>query len=256
MAKTWQVPSPRIILHPVWGWTSRLILGALLLVTITGAFLAGVHVTRDEAQNLAELAATLTRDNLLLEEQLDALRADKAALERTQRLDQDTMLAAQEGLKQEQEIRQALEKDLSALKRLIRQGGGGILRIQDFILTPTAEERLFAYSFTVRQLIPDYTESLAKVTIKLIGRRNHAPLELAVDPLPGSSPDGLKLKFKHFQQVEGKLKVPVDVEAEGVLIEIEPLSKMLIPTSESFPWPLQPEIRSDSTTEMEAASAG
>lgn len=256
MSKAWRVPSPRIVLHPVWGWISRLIVGALLLVMIIGAFLAGVLVTREEAKNLATLITTLTRDNLSLTEQLDALRAEKATLEISQRLDRDTLLAAQEGLKQELDNRLTLEKELSALKRLIRQGGGGILRIQDFILTPTAEEGLFAYSFTVRQLIPDYEESLAKVTIKLIGRRKNVPIERGVDPLPGSSPEGLKLKFRHFQQVEGKLKVPSDVEAEGLLIEIEPLSKMLIPTTESFPWPLQPESRSEPTPKGEGPSGG
>ena len=256
MSKAWRVPSPRIVLNPVWGWTSRLILGALLLVIIIGAFLAGVLATREEAKGLAALITTLTRENLSLTEQLDALRADKATLELSQRLDRDTLLATQDGLKQELENRLALEKELSALKRLIRQGGGGILRIQDVILTPTAEDGIFAYSFTVRQLIPDYQESLAKVTIKLIGRRNNAPLELGIDPLPGSSPEGLKLKFKHFQQVEGKLKVPSDVEAEGLLIEIEPLSKMLIPTTESFPWPLQPETRSVPSPKGEGLSAG
>lgn len=256
MSKAWRVPSPRIVPHSLWGWTGRLILGALLLVAIIGAFLTGVLATREEARNLAALIATLTRDNLSLTEQLDVLRDEKATLERNQRLDRDTLLAAQEGLKQELENRLALEKELSALKRLIRKGGGGILRVQDFILTPTAEDGLFAYSFTVRQLIPDYAESLAKVTIKLIGRRNHVPLELVVDPLPGSSPEGMKLKFKHFQQVDGKLKVPSDVEAEGLLIEIEPVSKMLIPTTESFPWPLQPEIRSDPSPDGEGPAAG
>ena len=256
MTKTWRVPSPRIVLHPGWGWTSRLILGASVLVIIIGAFLAGVHVTREEARSLTALMDTLTRENLSLMEQVEALRMDKAALERSQRLDQDTLLAAQEGLKQEQEQRLALEKDLSALNRMIRQGGGGILRIQDFGLAPTAEEGIFAYSFTVRQLIPDYAESLARVKIKLIGWGNDSPLELAVDPLPGSSPEGSKLKFKHFQQVEGRLKVPSAVEAQGVLIAIEPLSKMLIPTSESFPWPLQPEIRSDTPPEVARPPAG
>ena len=256
MSKAWRVPSPRIVPHPEWGWTRRLILGALVLVMIIAAFLAGVHVTREEARSLAAVMDTLTRENLALVEQLEVLRMDKAAFERSQRLDQDTLLAAQEGLKQEQEQRLALEKDLSALNRLIRQGGGGILRIQDFILAPTEEERTFAYSFTVRQLIPEYAESLAGVTIKLIGRRDNTPLELAVVPLPGSSPEGLKLKFKHFQQVEGKLKVPPAVEARGLLIEIEPLSKMLIPTTESFPWPSQPEIPPDTPPDVERPSAG
>ena len=255
MAKPWRVPSPRIVLHPGWGWSGKIILGALLLVVSAGAFLAGVFVAREEAKTLGSLTDTLTRDNLFLAEQLTALQVDRAALERSQRLNQDTLLAAQEGLKQEQETRLALEKDLSAIKRLIRQGGGGILRIQDFILTPTGQDRVFDYSFTVRQLIPDYPESLAKVTIKLIGQRDNTPLELAINQLPGSSPEGLKLKFKHFQQVDGKIKIPTNVEAEGVLIEIEPMSKMLMPTSESFPWPVHPEFRSNTTPEVDGDSA-
>ncbi len=196
MSKVWRVPSPRIVLNPVWGWTSRLILAALLLVIIIGAFLAGVLATREEAKGLAALITTLTRENLALTEQLDALRADKATLELSQRLDRDTLLAAQDGLKQELENRLALEKELSALKRLIRQGGGGILRIQDVILTPTAEEGVFAYSFTVSD---DQANRPAQQCAPRIGDR----------PASRLITRGLKAEIQTFSAGRGKAESPV-----------------------------------------------
>lgn len=230
---------------------ARLVGVSLVLVAIMAAFFAGVYLGREEARPLTVLADSLLRENLDLNDQLSALRADKAALERSQRLDQETLLSAQEGLKKEQEGRLVLEKDLAAIKRLIRQGGGGILRIQDFSLGAAGEDGLFEYHFTVRQLIPDYPESQAKAAIKLVGKRKEKAVNLALDRLPDSGPGSVDLKFKHFQQIDGKIKVPADLDPDAVVIDIQPISKMLIPTSESFPWPAMPESHPEAPAEAE-----
>lgn len=98
---------------------ARLVGVSLVLVAIMAAFFAGVYLGREEARPLTVLADSLMRENLDLNDQLSALRADKAALERSQRLDQETLLSAQEGLKKEQEGRLVLEKDLAADRKSV-----------------------------------------------------------------------------------------------------------------------------------------
>ncbi len=241
MAKPWRVPSPRIIPHGGGGWGIRLLLVLLVLGAIAGAFFAGGFLAREEIKPLRSVAETLTRENLVLTEEVATLRQDKAALERGQRLDQDTLRAAQETLKLEQDGRLALEKDLSSLKRLIREGGSGILKIQDFALMAAGEEGLYEYRFTASQMMPDYPESVATASIKVVGKRGGKEVELGLGKLPGSEPASQALKFKHFQNVQGRIKVPANLEPEALTIEIKPTSKLLIPVTESFPWPNPPE---------------
>jgi hypothetical protein len=240
MDKPWRVPSPRIVLDQGGGWGLRLLLVVLVLGAIAGAFFAGVFLAREEVKPQIALSATLRQENQTLVEEMAVLRGEKAAIELSQRIDQDTLLAAQQSLKAEHEARQTLEKDLSSLKRLIREGGDGILKIQDFILTAVGDG-LYEYSFTTSQVISDYPESVATASIKLVGKRGGKVIELGLNKLPGSEPLSQALKFKHFQNVKGAIKVPANLEPEAVTIEIEPTSKRLIPVTESFPWPKLPE---------------
>ncbi|MGB7551538.1 MAG: DUF6776 family protein, partial [Chromatiaceae bacterium] len=114
------------------------------------------------------------------------------------------------------------------------------LKIQDFVLT-TVGEGLYEYSFTTSQMMSDYPESVATASIKLVGKRGGKVVELGLNRLPGSEPLSQALKFKHFQNVKGTIKVPANLEPEAMTIEIEPTSKKLIPVTESFPWPKSPE---------------
>ena len=239
MDKPWRVPSPRIVLDQGGGWGLRLLLVVLVLGAIAGAFFAGVFLAREEGKSQIAISSTLRQENQALVEEMAVLRGEKAAIELSQRIDQDTLLAAQQSLKAEQEARQTLEKDLSALKRLIREGGDGILKIQDFVLM-TVGEGLYEYSFTTSQVISDYPESVATASIKLVGKRGGKEIELGLNKLPGSEPLSQALKFKHFQNVKGTIRVPANLEPEAVTIEIKPTSKRLIPITESFPWPKSP----------------
>lgn len=239
MGKPWRVPSPRIVLDQGGSWGLRLLVVVLVLGAIAGAFFAGVFLAREEVKPQMAIAATLRQENQVLVEEVAILRGEKAAIELSQRIDRDTLLAAQNSLKAEQEVRQALEKDLSALKRLIREGGDGILKIQDLVLTAVGEG-LYEYNFTTSQMMSDYPESVATASIKLVGKRGGKKVELGLNNLPGSEPLSQALKFKHFQNVKGTIKVPANLEPEAMTIEIEPTSKKLIPVTESFAWPKSP----------------
>lgn len=236
MGKPWRVPSPRIIMDPAGGWGARLFMVFLVFVLTALAFGMGFYLATEHARPLESLVESLSLDKRSLTDEVANLRADKAALERHQQIDRDALAAVQASLKAEQEARLAQEKDLSALKRLIRVGGGGILKIQDLALTPLGEEGMFAYRFTITQIMPDYAESVASAQIKVVGKRHAKQVEWGLDKLPGSKPLVQPLKFKHFQTVEGRLKLPADLEPEALLIEIDPISSKLIPATESFPW--------------------
>jgi len=235
MSKRRRVVSPRIVVphHGVGLW---FLVVVLVLTSIAGAFFIGAFLAREEAKTYRGMIHALEQERNQLNEQLVVLKQEQIVLKRTTQVDQETSRAAQENLKAAQDERLVLEKQVSFLKRLIREGGGGLLKVHDFLLTPSEEERVFKYSFTVSQMIQGFGESAGSVAVKLAGKRDGKEVLLGVDELVGSTPDSHKLRFKHFQSIEGTLKIPEDLDPETLLIEIEPTTKKLIPISETYPW--------------------
>lgn len=180
--------------------------------------------------------ALLEQDKASLRAQLTELSQEKIVLERTLQIDREANRTAQERLKVAQDEHLALEKEVSFLRRLIREGGGGILRIQDFAMAPSDEPDAFDYSFTVSQLIQDFGESAGKVQINVAGKREGQEVSLPLKELAGSKPASHKMRFEHFQNFDGVIRLPGNLEPETLIVEIKPTTKRLIPVTETFPW--------------------
>ena len=169
--------------------------------------------------------------------QVVELKQQSVVLERSQQIDREANRRASKQLMAAQDERLALEKEVSFLRRLIQEGGGGILQPKDFSLKETGElTGEFGYSFTIRQLIQDFGESTGSVDIQIVGKRDGEDATLPLAKLEGSEPASHKMKFKHFQSFEGTIRVPDAFEPESFVVEIEPTTTKLIPVSETFPW--------------------
>lgn len=234
MSKRRRVVSPRIVLPHGFGLWFFIVL--LVLSAISGAFVAGVFLAREEAKPVEAVVVALTQERDVLVEQLAAVKQEQIVLDRTLQIEREANSTAREGLKAAQDERLTLEKEASFLKRLIREGGGGILKVQDVALAPGEEEGLFAYSFTVSQLISEFSESAGTVALKLAGKLDGEEVTLGLDKLAGSKPTSHKMHFKHFQHFEGTIQVPEDMEPETLVIELKPTTKKLIPVTDTFPW--------------------
>lgn len=208
----------------------------LILVSIAGAFLGGVLRSKEDVKSYRSAIYTLEQERTQLTEELAETKQDRIVLERTILVDREAMRSAQENLKDAQDERLDLEKEVSFLKRLIRDGGGGLLKVHDIVLVPGDEDRLFRYSFTVSQMIQGFGDSAGIVVIKLAGKRDGKEVMLGLKELAGSTPRAHKMRLKHFQGFEGILKIPEDLEPETLVIEIKPTTERLIPISETYSW--------------------
>jgi hypothetical protein len=214
-----------------------LVLAVLALASaIGGAFVAGVRVERVASKALADNMEAVERERDALALQVTELKQQSIALERSHQIDHEATRALSEQLKAAQDERLALEKDVSFLRRLIQEGGGGILQAKDLKLRETGEPGEFGYSFTVSQLIQDFGESLGNIQIAVVGKRGDKETRLPVGKLVGSKPTSHKMKLKHFQSFEGYIRVPDDFEPEKLVVEIRPETAGLSPVSESFLW--------------------
>ncbi len=241
MAHRRRVVSPRILPPPRYG--VRIFLVFLLLVAVAAAvgaaFFAGVQLEREASSSLVDQIGAIEQGRDALAAEVAELRQQSIVLERSQQIDREANKTAAKQLKEAQDERLAVEKEVSFLRRLIEEGGGGILQPKDFKLKETDESGVFGYSFTIQQLIPDFGESVGSIEIRVTGKRDGKELTLSLDKLEGSQPVTHKMEFKHFQSFEGSVKVPDDFEPEDLVVEIKPTTAKLIPVTETFAWSIE-----------------
>jgi hypothetical protein len=174
-----------------------------------------------------------------LSEAVAELKQQIIVLERSRQIDREANKKVAGQLKEAQGERLAVEKEVSFLRRLIQEGGGGILQPTDFKLERTKESGKFNYSFTIRQLIPDFGESNGTVNLEIAGKRDGKDVTLSLAKLKGSEPTSHKMAFKYFQSFEGFVRVPEDFVPESLVLEIKPTSAKLIPVRVTFPWTIE-----------------
>lgn len=235
MANRRRVVRPRIV-RPS-GLGLRIFTLVVVLAALVAAFLGGAFLGYSESVALSAQIRGLEQAGAELEERVSELRQQNAMLERSQQIDREANRSAREQLRESQERRLELEKEVSFLRRLFREGGGGILQVKDFSLEQTAE-REFAYRFTVTQLVPDFGWSEGSVEVRLVGREGEEERSLTLAQLEGSEPTEHRMRFQNFQSFEGQLRLPDALDAERLVVEVKPKTKNLIPASETFPWPV------------------
>jgi hypothetical protein len=219
------------------GYLLIALLGLAALGAATGgAFIAGTRFERQAAAPSIESLHRIEQERDDLSGQVAELKQQSIVLERSQQIDREACRNLSEELKDVQANRLAAEKEVSYLRRLIREGGGGILQATDLELKETGDPGEFGYSFTVRQLIQDFGESAGDIEIRLLGKREGEETDLSLAELDRADPKKHQMKLKHFQSFAGSFRVPDGFEPENLVVEIKPKTAKLIPASETFPW--------------------
>lgn len=211
----------------------------LVLGALAGAFLSGLLLGREGFDFVSGRAHPLEQERELLSQQLSELRQHAIALERAQQVDEETARALRDQLKDAQDQRLALEKEVALLRRLIQEGAKGILQVKDLSLESLGPQEI-SYRFTVSQLLPDFGRSEGTVELRVRGQLAGEERTLALTELEGSEPSSHRMGFEHFQGFEGRIRLPIGLEAERLMIDVKPKTKGLFPVTETFAWPSPP----------------
>jgi hypothetical protein len=222
----------------------RLLAGGLFAVLLASALLVGFELGLAQMTVVAQPEAiALEAEHLALVAERDALREELAVAgrelvisERNRKIDRETARALTDQLKEAQEARLDLNREISYLKRLVQEGGRGALRARDLRLARAAGSKAFRYDFSVIQLVPGLGSSVGQVRFQIEGRDGTGPVVLPLSDLPRAEPRALPVELQHLQSLSGTFELPDDFEPTGILIGIESSDDRLIPTAESFPW--------------------
>lgn len=225
----------------LWWGLLGLALGAVLVaasfaVGFELGLTRGSAITDPRLETLLEERNSATAELAALREEVSELRQEGSVLERSRQIERETNKALQTQLKDAQDERLALVKEATYLKRLIKEGGKGAVRVHDLILASGEAPQSVRYRFTVSQLIPDSGETTGRVSLRVAGSQEGKDRELDMEQLAGADPSELNMRFDHFQSFQGELTLPDGFEPRLLTVIITPEGDRLAGTSEGFPW--------------------
>ncbi|MCG8429023.1 MAG: hypothetical protein MI754_16830 [Chromatiales bacterium] len=171
-----------------------------------------------------------------LEEERDQLRLKVATLERTSQIDQEAVKQVRQEMKGLQAERLKMEEELTFLRGLVGGDKKEGLYIHEFQLESGEAERQFRYRFTVSQRLKNVGTASGWIRLKLEGKRADEVVTLSLSDLVEDKADRIKMRFKHFQNVEGVITLPENFEPSSMVIAVEPNNDNLSAIKTRFDW--------------------
>lgn len=214
---------------------------SLWLVSLAAAFLAGGWFGQESQTLVPGPIRVLEREYASLAQRFAKVQEEAILCERGCQIDQEATRVITERLKKAQDERLALMKEVTYLRRLIQDGGGGAVHLHDLVIAPGSDPRLYHFRFTATQLIRDFATSEGVISLSVHGHRAGHTETLAHQDLADSEDvEPLTMDFRHFQVFEGRLRLPDGFDPEFLVIDVTPSTEGLIATTERFPWPTPP----------------
>ncbi len=165
------------------------------------------------------------------------LKQDYTKMVHLREIDQEALSKVQDQLKIDQNERLKMEEELIFLRGMVSSKlGKGVLHLQRLRLEPGEGENSYRYAFTVSKVLknPEYIEG--SVYLSLSGEQKGKKRSLSLKQVSRDEQDKLKMRFKHFQNIEGELLIPSGFKPSGVTIEVKPEGDKFKPIKKSFKW--------------------
>lgn len=232
--------TPRIVQsrsRSVYFW---LLLPLLLIVLVLlgwGDYIRIQPPAPDRVKPLQDRLAEQSRQIVLLEEERRNLREQLAVREHASQVDQEAIRQVREELKQSQLRYREMEKELSLLRDVVESSATTPgLYIQGFRVDSVDGGEGYRYRFTVSQALKNagYAEGWIRLAVE--GERDGQREILPLKTLSESENERLKMRFRHFQDVDGQLQIPGDFVPERVIVEIETNNDSLPGVKKAFDW--------------------
>ncbi len=236
--------TPRIVQpghRPLWGWLALLLLLALLL----GAGWYGFNNAqwRTPAPDLQKLRAELAGqvDRIAeLEQERDRLLEQVAILERAGQIDREAVRQVREQLAAFQEERSKMEEELTFLRSMVstKEDRNGI-QIQRLVLAADGGDGRYRYKFTITRNMQSDGMATGWIFFAVDGIRDGEPVWLPLREITEDNTDKLKMRFRHFQDIEGQIRLPEGFKPLKVIIEVKSNNKKFSPVKQRFDWKLE-----------------
>jgi hypothetical protein len=215
-------------------WLRSLLLLLLLLIVAWVAYQQG---SGGGSAGFVGLQADNTGHIEALEEERNALRRELAMVKKAAEIDQESIVSIKNQIKQFQDERLKMEEELAFLRGIVSTTNKKhALRVQNFKLEPGLESGQYIYRFSVSQVINSGIVAKGVIELNIEGLQNGRSTRLSLAQVSEEKLDRIKMRFRYFQNVEGKLLLPNGFEPATIEIDVKPSGGKLERVKESFNW--------------------
>ncbi len=222
-----------------------LVIAVILVVILLGLlvktwFFPAVDEKDPFVSQIRELEQTRDRQERLigvLRKKNKGLQESYTKMGHLREIDLETLSKVQDQLKADQNERLKMEEELVFLRGMVSSKlGKGVLHLQRLRLQPGKGENSFSYSFTISKVSknPEYLEG--SVYITLAGEQGGKKRTLPLKQVSGDEQGKIRMRFKHFQNIEGEFLLPSSFKPSGVTIEVKPEGDKFKPIKKRFKW--------------------
>ena len=215
-------------------WWRALLLVVVMLAVAWVAYLQG---SSGNGVGLVGLQPDARQQIKALEEERNELRRELAMVKQAADIDRESILSVRERIKQFQDERLKMEEELAFLRGIVSTTSKKqALRVQNFRLEPGLETGQYLYKFSVSQVINSGIIAKGKIEISVEGLQDGHTQQLNLSEISDDKADSIKMRFRFFQNIEGKLTLPDGFEPATINIEVKPSGEKLETVKESFNW--------------------
>lgn len=209
----------------------------LILVMCGVAWVAYQQGSAGEVSGFAVLQPDAKSKITALEKERDQLRRELTMVKQAAEIDRESILTIRDQIKIFQDERLKMEEELAFLRGIVSTTSKKTaLKVQNFRLEPGLETRQFHYKFSVSQVINSGIVAKGKIELSVEGLQGGRTKQLSLSQVSPENVESIKMRFRFFQNVEGKLLIPEGFEPATINIEVKPAGKKLAPVKETFNW--------------------
>jgi len=224
----------------------RPLLTTLTVIAVGGLVAAGSWWFLDSERARARSAANelrQERDQLLaardgLAREREGFARRLAILERERQVEESAYRRVGEELHTLQEEILRLEEELAFYRGIVADDSrGGGVRIQRFLVERDGQGRDFVFRLVLTRGIRSDNVASGAVTLAVDGDRSGEPLRLELQELSPLPAAPLSFSFRHFQRLEGRLRLPDDFNPRRVVVQVRAAESDERPLRRTFAWP-------------------
>jgi hypothetical protein len=236
--KPTRIVTPRIIQPRSGGWT-------WLWLAFLAAFSFWTWQVYEFGQQRGGYSATqrdAAEDALLariddLEKQKIALTARAARYERAGQIDRAAAEEVKAEVRELQEERAALKREVAFLTSLVSGGGTEELLLDAPRLVETGE-RSFRFEVTLKKRSEDSNTVSGRVLIKVLGKAGDKQQRLEMTEFTDGKRSNIGIRFKNFQKLKTDLKLPEGFDPIKIEVAVQPTGNQFKSLEQAYDWKL------------------
>jgi len=221
-------------------WKARIywVLGVLALgAAIWAAFDYGRFVAKFDSSDAHRREEALILSTEDLAGQIQALREEKAVLERAKQIERKAYNELDTTLKTLQTEILDLKEELAFYLGIVspRDASRG-LRLESFNIDKLGNGGRYHYKVVLTQVLKNDRLARGKVVLEFEGLQDDQPVTLKLSQIDTQHKGELKYKFKYYQNINGEIIIPPEFIPKRVIAKIYPRGRNSDVIEKVFVW--------------------